>query len=109
MECLCLVWALEKLYYHIDGSVFEIITDFNAGKSLINMKTPNRHMLIGKIDIKEYRGNMMVVHKSGNIHKSADALSGWESNNTPDNPSHVPAYSETQITMEGIKITDVGT
>ncbi|MBW0523223.1 hypothetical protein O181_062938 [Austropuccinia psidii MF-1] len=45
MECLCLVWALEKLHYYLDGSVFEVITDCNAVKSLLNMKTPNRHML----------------------------------------------------------------
>ncbi|MBW0497393.1 hypothetical protein O181_037108 [Austropuccinia psidii MF-1] len=29
-ECLFLVWALEKLHYYVDGSVFEFITDFNA-------------------------------------------------------------------------------
>ncbi|MBW0501648.1 hypothetical protein O181_041363 [Austropuccinia psidii MF-1] len=42
MEFLCLVWALEKLHYYIDGSVFEVITDCNAVKSLLNMKKPNR-------------------------------------------------------------------
>ncbi|MBW0565463.1 hypothetical protein O181_105178 [Austropuccinia psidii MF-1] len=31
-ECLRLVWALEKLYYYLDGSVFEVITDRNAVK-----------------------------------------------------------------------------
>ncbi|MBW0537349.1 hypothetical protein O181_077064, partial [Austropuccinia psidii MF-1] len=43
IECLWLVWALEKLHYYLDGSAFEVITDFNAVKSLLNMKTPNRH------------------------------------------------------------------
>ncbi|MBW0561612.1 hypothetical protein O181_101327 [Austropuccinia psidii MF-1] len=56
MECLCLFWALEKLHYYLDGSVFEVITDFNAVKSLLNMKTPNRHMLRWKISMQEYRG-----------------------------------------------------
>ncbi|MBW0576819.1 hypothetical protein O181_116534 [Austropuccinia psidii MF-1] len=69
MECLCLVWALEKLHYYLDGSVFEVITDCNAVKSLLNMKTPNRHMLRWQIAIQEYRGNMTIVHKAGNIHK----------------------------------------
>ncbi|MBW0508085.1 hypothetical protein O181_047800 [Austropuccinia psidii MF-1] len=32
MECLCLVWALEKSNYYLDGSVFEVITDCNAMK-----------------------------------------------------------------------------
>ncbi|MBW0485007.1 hypothetical protein O181_024722 [Austropuccinia psidii MF-1] len=29
MECLCLVWALEKLHHYLDSSVFEVITDCN--------------------------------------------------------------------------------
>ncbi|MBW0522407.1 hypothetical protein O181_062122 [Austropuccinia psidii MF-1] len=74
MECLCLVWALEKLHYYLDGTVFDVITDCNAVKSLLNMKTPNRHMLRWQIAIQEYRGNMTIVHKSGNIHKNADGL-----------------------------------
>ncbi|MBW0526702.1 hypothetical protein O181_066417 [Austropuccinia psidii MF-1] len=109
MECLCLVWALEKLHYYLDGSVFEVITDFNAVKSLLNMKTPNRHMLRWQIAIQEYRGNMTIVHKSGNIHKNADGLSRWALANTPDNPAYVPLEAEPQIPIEGINITDIGT
>ncbi|MBW0556325.1 hypothetical protein O181_096040 [Austropuccinia psidii MF-1] len=32
MECLCLGWALEKLHFYLDGSVFEVITDCDAVK-----------------------------------------------------------------------------
>ncbi|MBW0575625.1 hypothetical protein O181_115340 [Austropuccinia psidii MF-1] len=52
MECFCLVWALEKLHYYLDGSVFEVITDCNAVNSLLNLKTPNRHMLRWQISIQ---------------------------------------------------------
>ncbi|MBW0506698.1 hypothetical protein O181_046413 [Austropuccinia psidii MF-1] len=83
MECLCLFWALEK--------------------------TPNRHMLIWHIAIQEYRGNMTIVHKAGNIHKNADGLSRWELPNKADNPAYVPTSAEPQIPIEGINITDVGT
>ena len=62
LECLCLVWALEKLHYYLDGCQFEVITDCMAIKSLINMKTPNRHMLIWKLDVQEYRGHMTITH-----------------------------------------------
>ncbi|MBW0508650.1 hypothetical protein O181_048365 [Austropuccinia psidii MF-1] len=109
MECLCLVWALEKLHYYLDGSVFELITDCNAVKSLLSMKTPNRHILRWQIAIQEYRGNMTIVHKAGNIHKNADGLSRWALPNTPDNPAYVPTGEEPQIPIEGINITDVGT
>ncbi|MBW0540641.1 hypothetical protein O181_080356 [Austropuccinia psidii MF-1] len=109
MECLFLVWGLEKLHYYLDRSVFGVITDCNAVKSLCNMKTPNRHMLRWQIAIQEYRGNMPIVHKAGNIHKNADSLSRWELANTPNNPDYVPLEAEPQIPIEGINITDIGT
>ncbi|MBW0503409.1 hypothetical protein O181_043124 [Austropuccinia psidii MF-1] len=109
MECLCLVWALEKLHYYLYCSVFEVITDCNAVKSLLNMMTPNRHTLRWQIAIQEYRGNMTIVHKTGNIHKNADGLSRWALPNTPDNPAYVPTSAEPQVLIEGINITDVGT
>ncbi|MBW0583803.1 hypothetical protein O181_123518 [Austropuccinia psidii MF-1] len=109
MECLCLVLALEKLNYYLDGSVFEVITDFNALKSLLNMKTPNRHMLRWQIAIQQYRGNMTIVHKAGNIHTNSDGLRRWALANTLDNPAYVPLEAEPQIPIEGINITDIGT
>ncbi|MBW0520367.1 hypothetical protein O181_060082 [Austropuccinia psidii MF-1] len=97
MECLCLVWALGKLHYYLDGSAFEVITDCNTINSLLNMKTPNRHMLRWQIAIQQYRGNMTIAHKAGNIHKNAYGLSRWELANTPDNPAYVPFEAEPQI------------
>ncbi|MBW0479236.1 hypothetical protein O181_018951 [Austropuccinia psidii MF-1] len=63
MECLCLVWASEKIDYFLDRCVFELITDCTTVKSLSNMKTTNRHMLRWQISIKEYRGSMTIVHR----------------------------------------------
>ncbi|MBW0504327.1 hypothetical protein O181_044042 [Austropuccinia psidii MF-1] len=109
MECLCLLWALEKLHYYLDGSVFEVITDGNAMKSLLKMKTPNGYMFRWQIAIQEYRGNMTIFHKAGNIYKNADGLSRWALANTPDNPAYVPLEAEPQIPIEGINIADIGT
>ncbi|MBW0494691.1 hypothetical protein O181_034406 [Austropuccinia psidii MF-1] len=109
MECLCLVWELENLHYHLGGSVFEVITDCNAMKSLLNMKTPNRYILRWKIAIQEYKGNMTIVHKAGNIHNNSYRLRKWELAITPDNPAYVPLEAAPQIPIEGIKMTDIGT
>ncbi|MBW0492986.1 hypothetical protein O181_032701 [Austropuccinia psidii MF-1] len=108
MEYLLLVWEIEKLHYYLDISVFEVIADCNVVKSLLNMKTPKRHMLRWKIAIQEHRGNMTLVHKAGKIHKKADGLSRWELANTPDNPAYVPLEAEPQIPIEGMDITDIG-
>ncbi|MBW0589260.1 hypothetical protein O181_128975 [Austropuccinia psidii MF-1] len=77
-----------------------------ASESLLNMKTPNRHMLRWQIAIQEYRGNMNIVHKSGIINKNADGLSRWALANTPENPAWVP-HEEHHI--EGIFVTVIGT
>ncbi|MBW0533965.1 hypothetical protein O181_073680 [Austropuccinia psidii MF-1] len=73
-ECLCLVWALEKLHYYLKGAVFEVYTDFTALKSLLNMNTTKRHMLRWQIAIQEYR----------------DGLSRWPLDNVRRNPAYDP-------------------
>ncbi|MBW0583549.1 hypothetical protein O181_123264 [Austropuccinia psidii MF-1] len=87
-ECLCLVWSLEKLYYYLEGSVFEVYTDCIALKSLLNMKTTNRHMLRWQIAIQEYRGNMTSIYKEGKIHTHADGLCRWPMDNFKRNPAY---------------------
>ncbi|MBW0544905.1 hypothetical protein O181_084620 [Austropuccinia psidii MF-1] len=107
MVSLCLVWALEKINFFLKGCIFEVITDFTAVKSLLNMKSPNRHMLRWKIAIQEYRGNMTIVHKHVNIHKNADGLSRSPLPNNIDNPDYVQEEADPQIPIEGICVTDL--
>ncbi|MBW0589640.1 hypothetical protein O181_129355 [Austropuccinia psidii MF-1] len=73
------------------------------------MKTSNKHMLRWQIAIQEYRGNITIINKEGNIHNNADGLSREELANTPNNPAYVSLEAEPQIPIEGINITDFGT
>ncbi|MBW0592146.1 hypothetical protein O181_131861 [Austropuccinia psidii MF-1] len=109
MECLFLVWALEKLNYFLEGCVLEVITDSTAVKSLLNMNTPNRHMLRWQIAIQEYRGNMTIAHKDWNIHKNRDRLRILPLPNDIDNPAYVSEEASPQIPIEGISVTDLNT
>ncbi|MBW0494534.1 hypothetical protein O181_034249 [Austropuccinia psidii MF-1] len=84
-------------------------TEASSMKLLLNIKTPNRHMLRWPIAIQKYRGNMRIVHKAGNIQKNTDGLSRWELPNTPDDTAYVPENAEPQLIIEGINIADVGT
>ncbi|MBW0519134.1 hypothetical protein O181_058849 [Austropuccinia psidii MF-1] len=87
-ECLCLVWALEKPHYYLEGAVFEVYTDCTALKSLLNIKTTSRHMLRWQTSIQEYRGNMTIIHKEGKSHTNADDLSRWPLDNVKSNPAY---------------------
>ncbi|MBW0558089.1 hypothetical protein O181_097804 [Austropuccinia psidii MF-1] len=89
-ECQCLVWALEKLHYFLEGAVFEFYKDFTALKSLLNMKTTHRHILRWKIAIQEYRGNITIIYKEGKSHTNADGLSRCPLDNVKSNPSYDP-------------------
>ncbi|MBW0584571.1 hypothetical protein O181_124286 [Austropuccinia psidii MF-1] len=89
-ECLCLVWALEKHHYYLEGAVFEVYTDFTSLKCLLNMKTTNRHMLRWQISIQEYRGNITIINKEGKSHTNADILSRWPLDNVRSNPAYYP-------------------
>ncbi|MBW0563748.1 hypothetical protein O181_103463 [Austropuccinia psidii MF-1] len=73
------------------------------------MKTPNRHMLRWQIAIQEYKGNMTITHKDGNIHENADGLIRWPLPNDIDNPAYVPEEASPQIPLEGISVTDLNT
>ncbi|MBW0554868.1 hypothetical protein O181_094583 [Austropuccinia psidii MF-1] len=63
-------------------------------------------MLRWQIAIQQYRGNMTIVHKSGNIYKNADGLSRWALANTHENPAWVP---QEEHHIEGICVTEIGT
>ncbi|MBW0568011.1 hypothetical protein O181_107726 [Austropuccinia psidii MF-1] len=58
---------------------------------------------------QEYKGNMTIVHKNGNVHKNADGLSRWQLPNYTDNPSYVPEEASPQSPIEGISVTDLNT
>ncbi|MBW0462965.1 hypothetical protein O181_002680 [Austropuccinia psidii MF-1] len=87
---LCLVWALEKLHYYLEGAVFEVSTDCTALKSLLNMKTTNRHILRWQIAIQEYRGNMTIIYKEVKSHTNSDGLRRWPLDNVKSNSAYDP-------------------
>ncbi|MBW0565315.1 hypothetical protein O181_105030 [Austropuccinia psidii MF-1] len=64
-------------------------------------------MLRWQIAIQEYRGNMTIVYKDGNIHKNADGLSRWPLPNNIDSPSYVPEEASPKTQTKGISVTDL--
>ncbi|MBW0514484.1 hypothetical protein O181_054199 [Austropuccinia psidii MF-1] len=89
-QFLCLVWDLETLHYYLEGEVFQVYTDCTALKSLMNMKTTNRHMPRCQIAIQDCRCNMNILYKEGKSHTNTDGLSRWPLDNVNTNPDYDP-------------------
>ncbi|MBW0569527.1 hypothetical protein O181_109242 [Austropuccinia psidii MF-1] len=89
-ECPCLVWALEKLHFFLEGAFFEVYKDCTVLKTLLNMKTTNRHMLRWQVAIQEYRGNITIIYKEGKSHINADGLRRWPLDNVKSTPAYDP-------------------
>ncbi|MBW0531497.1 hypothetical protein O181_071212 [Austropuccinia psidii MF-1] len=64
-------------------------------------------MLRWQITIQQYRGNMTIVHKDGNIHRNADGLSRWTLPNNINNLAYVPEEASPKIPIEGISVIDL--
>ncbi|MBW0590812.1 hypothetical protein O181_130527 [Austropuccinia psidii MF-1] len=97
MECLLLVWALEKSNYFFEECAFKVITDCTAVKSLLNMKTPNR-LSQGLLD----RNTRVAWHSAiweltWKTPKNADGLSRCPLPNNIDNPAYVPEEASPQV------------
>ncbi|MBW0545253.1 hypothetical protein O181_084968 [Austropuccinia psidii MF-1] len=87
-ECLCVIWALEKPNYYLEGAVFDIYIDCTKNKSFLNIKTTNRHMLRWQIAIQEYRGNMTIIYKEVKSHNNLNGLSRFQLDNVKGNPAN---------------------
>ncbi|MBW0558574.1 hypothetical protein O181_098289 [Austropuccinia psidii MF-1] len=66
-------------------------------------------MLRWQIAFQEYRVNINIVHKDGNIHINSDGLSRLPLPNNIDKPAYVTEEASPQIPIEGISDTDLNT
>ena len=75
LECLAVVWAVEKFDYYLEGNKFKVITDHIALKWLFNKAIPKGRIGRWIARLQPYICNMEIIHKAGRKHKNADALS----------------------------------
>ena len=75
LECLAVIWAIEKFDYYLEGNKFKVVTDHIALKWLFDKAI--RKGRIGRwiARLQPYICDMEIIHKSGKKHMNADALS----------------------------------
>ena len=75
LECLAVVWAIEKFDYYLLGNNFKVITDHIALKWLFNKAIPKGRVGRWIARLQPYICKMDIIHKPGKTHENADALS----------------------------------
>jgi hypothetical protein len=76
LECLAIVWGIEKFHKYLITNPFEVITDHNALKTLMTAKVPVGRRAKWMMKLQSY--NFKITHRSGKENRNADVLSRFE-------------------------------
>ena len=73
LECLAVLWAIDKFRCDLEGYKFKVITDHSALKWLHNLKDPKGRLGRWALALQSY--NFEIIHRKGKEHQAPDALS----------------------------------
>lgn len=73
LECLCVIWAVEKFRAYLEGSSFKVITDHHSLLWLQNLKDPHGRLARWALRLQGY--DFSITHRKGSLHAVPDALS----------------------------------
>ena len=72
-ECLCIIWAIQKLQPYLYGRKFTVCTDHNPLTWLNQMKSKNARLMRWALSLQSQ--SIEFVYKKGKNHGNADGLS----------------------------------
>jgi hypothetical protein len=76
LECLGLVWSLDKLAHYMDGSQLRLVTDHNALKWIWGIKSDvNARLFKWSLILSSLKDKVTIVHCPGHFHQNVDPLS----------------------------------
>lgn len=87
LECLAVVWMLDKLHFYLDGAQFTVVTDCIAVRSLLTAKWTHRQLIRWQAAIQAFRGRMTIKHRTGTLNDNADGPSRAPLANDRSNPA----------------------
>ena len=87
LECLAVIWALDKLHFYLDGAVFTVITDCVAVSNLLTCKWISRQLVRWQAALQAYHGRITIKHRAGKLNFNADPPSRDPLPNDATNPA----------------------
>jgi hypothetical protein len=98
LECLGVVWCLNKLAHYVDGSKLKLVTDHNALKWIWGIKTDvNARLFKWSLQLSMLKDKVTIVHRPGRFHQNVDVLSRNPSSNSITHKKVQSVYSVTPI------------
>lgn len=73
LECLCVLWAIEKFRCYVEGYEFTVITDHSSLRWLDNLKDPVGRLGRWAVRLQQY--TYKIIHRKGKENEAPDALS----------------------------------
>ena len=73
LECLAVIWSMEKFRQYVEGQEVTVITDHAALTWLNNLKNPTGRLARWALRLLAH--NIKIVHRKGSEHNVPDALS----------------------------------
>jgi hypothetical protein len=78
LECLGVVWSLNKLEHYVDGSKLKLYTDHTALKWIWDIKsTANSRLFKWSLMLNPLRDKVTIIHRPGRLHNNVDPLSRY--------------------------------
>lgn len=84
LECLAVLWSIQKFRPYLFGRPFKIITDHRALCDLINFKDPHGRAARWSMALQPY--DFEVIHRAGKKHTNADVISRFPVKSEPFDP-----------------------
>jgi len=76
LECLAVVWSLDKLSHYLDGTTFKLFTDHAALKWIWSIKPEaNARLFRWSLILNPLKDRVEIIHRPGRMHANVDVLS----------------------------------
>src|SRR5437762_10922530 len=76
LECLGLVWNLNKLAHYVDGAKLKLFTDHSALKWIWGIKSDvNARLFKWSLQLSMLKDNVTIIHRHGLMLRNVDPLS----------------------------------